>query len=77
MTVEERSWHCNFAYRRSWNFHFKNNSRKKISCCSIFVVSFNLRNFFNGWRLQYGRVHGEFLPFSLLQDIRRARDPWL
>ena len=33
--------------------------------------------FFNGRRLQYGRVPGEFLAFSLLPGIRRARDPWL
>ena len=30
--------------------------------------------FFNGWLLQYGRALGEFLVFSLLPGIRRARD---
>ena len=33
--------------------------------------------FFNGRRLQYGRVPEEFLAFSLLPGIRRARDRWL
>ena len=48
-------------YRRSGNFRVKNNSQ----------------NFFNGRRLQYGRASGEFLAFSLLPGIRRARDHWL
>ena len=33
--------------------------------------------FFNSWWLQYGRAPGEFLVFSLLPGIRRARDHWL
>jgi len=33
--------------------------------------------FFNGRQFQYGRAPGEFLAFSLLPGIRRARDRWL
>ena len=52
----------------------------KIICVKNFrVVKFSrfrsIREFFfNGWLLQYGRVLREFLAFSLLPGIRRARD---
>ena len=50
---------------------------KNFRVIKIFAVSFDPRNFYNGRRLQYGRAPGEFLAFSLLPGIRRARDRWL
>ena len=55
--------HCCLMYCRSGNFHVKNNSHKEFLRYLIFAVSFDLRIFFHGWRLQYGRVPGAFLAY--------------
>ena len=60
--------YINPDYCRSGNFHIINNSHKKFLSTNFF---------FNKWRLQYGQAPGEFLLFSLLPGIRRARDRWL
>ena len=57
-------------YRRSGNFRVKNFRVKNFRV----KFSFDPRNFLNGWLLQYGRPLREFLAFSLLPGIRRARN---
>ena len=61
-------------YRRSGNFHVKNNSRENFRVVKFSRFRSICENFFNGWRLQYGRALGEFLAFSLLPGTRKVRD---
>ena len=52
----------------------------RIICVKNFrgvKFSFDPRNFFSGWQLQCGQVPGEFLVFSMLPSIGRARCRWL
>ena len=49
----------------------------QIICVKIFRSFTHSAKFLNGLWLQYGWVPGEFLVFSPLPGIRRARDRWL